>query len=149
MKHLKLFESFESESEDFNSEFNKRRKHDNWSTYNWEGLIKSGDSIRQVIKKGKTVEVLNLLYSYILKNNLENKTISSHLASKTSNNKKILYYYLLYLIDFDRKDVLDEINVNDISGNLTTREKEDLKSWLDNARRVGNKEPFYELIENL
>jgi hypothetical protein len=140
MKYIKLFENFD----EFKSEVDHRRsKSDNWSAHNVEDLIKDANSLRMFMKEGSIVEILNLL-NYILKNGLEDKKIKDFTASINS----FLYYYLLYLIDSNRVDVLDRLYdyVDKISGKLSEEQKENISTWLENSRKIDNKELFQDFL---
>lgn len=146
MKHIKLFENFD----EFKSEVdNRRSKSDNWSLHNIESLIKDANSIRMFMKEGSVTEILNLL-SYILKNNLEDKKIKTFSDDYKKESETFLYYYLFYLIDSNRVDVLDKINefgyTNRISGKLSEDQKDNISIWLENSRKVSIKEPFQEFL---
>jgi hypothetical protein len=146
MKYIKLFENFT----EFNSEIkNRRQKDDNWSMNNIDDIINSANDIRMLIKGGNAIEILNLL-SNIIKNGLDKKIISYPNSSRTDT---ALYYYLCYLIDSNRVDVLDKIYelgyTDKISGNLSEEQKNNLSSWLENSRKVDNKEPFYEFLNDI
>lgn len=144
MKHIKLFENFD----EFKSEIKSRRtKSDNWSMHNIEGLLDDGNSIRMFIKVGSVVEILNLL-SHILNKGLYNKQIP--IFGDSGRTRTVLYLYFLYLIDYDRKDVLVELNFLDkVSGKLSEEDKQDLSVWLKNSKKVSDEKPFYNLIDSI
>lgn len=155
MKHLELFENFDSQRErrDFISEIERRRSESNNSTAsNLEDIIKDANSIRLLIKEGTVDEVLNLLSSIIDKGLCDKKipSLPGGVPSKT-----ILYYYLLYIVESGREDIVSELyffepdSLDEISGKLTDVEKKDLLVWLEKSRKIGQKEPFYEIIDRL
>lgn len=146
MKYIKLFENFD----EFKSEVEFRRsKSDNWSIHNLEDLMKDANSIRMFMKEGSVTEVLNLLGVYILGKSLYDKKIPMY--GSVSPSKTMLYYYFLYLIDSNRTDVLDRLYgyLDKVSGKLSEGDKQDLLDWLENSRKVSDKESFYNLINSI
>jgi hypothetical protein len=144
MKYIKLFENFD----EFKSEVDHRRsKSDNWSAHNMEDLIKDANSLRMFMKDGSIVEILNLL-NYILKNGLEDKEIKGFSGGYSKEVETFLYYYLLYLIDSNRVDVLDKLYdyVDKISGKLSEEQKDNISTWLEKSRKVDNKELFQDFL---
>lgn len=143
MKHIKLFENFD----DFKSEVDRRRsKSDNWSMFNIGGLLNDSNSIRMFMKEGSVVEILNLL-NHIIKNGLEDKKIQDFSGGYSKAKETTLYYYLFYLIDLNRVDVLDKLDIDRISGKLSEEQKNNISVWLERSRKVNNKEPFQEFLD--
>jgi hypothetical protein len=148
MKHIKLFENFENFDE-FKSEVDHRRsKSDNWSMFNIDGLLNDSNSIRMFMKEGSVVEILNLL-NHIIKNGLEDKKIKDFSSGYSKPRETVLYYYLLYLINLNRLDVLDKIDTDRISGKLSEEQKNNISIWLEKSRKVDNKEPFQEFLDTI
>ena len=143
MKHIKLFENFD----DFKSEVDRRRsKSDNWSMFNIDDLLNDSNSIRMFMKEGSVVEILNLL-NHIIKNGLEDKKIQDFSGGYSKAKETTLYYYLFYLIDLNRVDVLDKLDIDRISGKLSEEQKNNISVWLERSRKVNNKEPLQEFLD--
>jgi hypothetical protein len=146
MKYLKLFENFD------NSEVeNRMSENDNLSDYDLENLIKDAYSILSFMKERSTVDILNLL-NYIQKNNLEDKQIPSVYGGYSKSPKSFIYLYLLYLINMNRLDVLNKLDqsyIDNISGKISEREKENLLIWLEKSKKIDNKKPFFDLLDTI
>jgi hypothetical protein len=120
MKHVKLFENFTQTH--YSDTISKKRDNDeNWSMYDYdESELNDPAFIRRVIQMGTDIEIKNLL-NFIFSKNLENKLIP---------RQSILFYFMQWMIQFDKIDLLEKLE-DKLVGKLNDVEKEKLKKWVE------------------
>lgn len=92
---------------------------ENFSRYD-ESELNDPTFIRRVIKIGTDIEITNLL-DFIFSENLEDKLIP---------RQSILFYFMQWMIQFDKIDLLERLE-DKLVGKLNDIDIEKLKKWVD------------------